>query len=194
MSFDTTREVRLYGVLAKKFGRVHRLAVATAAEAVRALSANIPGFAKHLREHSEPGYHVWVGRENIGEDDLTMPAGGGEVIRIAPALAGAKKGGLLQTIIGVVLIVVGALTSWSGGTFLMQIGVAMVLGGVAQLLTPTPKNQAGTQSDNKPSYIFNGAANTTAQGNPVPVLYGEMVVGSAVISAGMVAKEIPPWQ
>ena len=47
----------------------------------------------------------------------------------------------------------------------MQAGVAMVLGGVAQSITPTPKNQAGTQSDNKPSYIFNGAANTTAQGN-----------------------------
>lgn len=190
MSFDTTREVRLYGVLAKKFGRVHRLAVATAAEAVRALSANIPGFAKHLREHSEPGYHVWVGRENIGEDDLTMPAGGGEVIRIAPALAGAKKG-LLQTIVGVVLMVVG---TYFGQAWLVQIGAALALGGVSQLLTPTPKNQAGTQSDNKPSYIFNGAANTTAQGNPVPVLYGEMVVGSAVISAGMVAKEIPPWQ
>lgn len=194
MSCDTTREVRLYGVLAKKFGRVHRLAVSSAAEAVRALAANFPGFAQHLREHSEPGYHVWVGRSNVGEDDLTLPAGRDDVIRIAPAIAGAKKGGVLQTIIGVVLIVVGLFTSWSGGGYLVQIGAAMVLGGVAQLLTPTPKNPAGTQADNKPSYVFNGAANTTAQGNPVPVLYGEMIVGSAVISAGMYAQEIPPWQ
>ena len=66
--------------------------------------------------HSEPGYHVWVGRENIGEDDLTMPAGGGEGDTYRPALAGAKKVAFCKQLSGLFL------SSWgsnlgSGGTF-----------------------------------------------------------------------------
>lgn len=176
------REIRLYGALARQFGRVHRLAVGSAQEAVRALCAVCPGFEAHLRKYSEPGYHVWVGRRNVGESELGEPAGSDDVIRIAPALAGAKKGGLLQTIIGAVLIVVGFVVP--GGQWLMQIGAALALGGVAQMLTPTPKMNT-TAADNKQSYVFSGAVNVAAQGSAVPVLYGEMVVGSAVISAGM---------
>lgn len=175
------REIRLYGALARQFGRVHRLAVGSAQEAVRALCAVCPGFEAHLRKYSEPGYHVWVGRQNIGEAELGEPAGSDDVIRIAPAIAGAKKGGLLQTIIGAVLVVAGFITQQ---TWLMQIGAALALGGVAQMLTPTPKMNT-TAADNKQSYVFSGAVNVAAQGSAVPVLYGEMVVGSAVISAGM---------
>lgn len=179
------REVRLYGSLGRLFGRVHHLAVNTAQEAVRALCANYPAFERYLREHSEPGYHVFIGKRNIGEADLSEPAGR-DVIKIVPAVAGAKKGGILQIVIGAVLAIVGVVT---GQTWLVQIGAVLALGGVAQMLTPTPKIDSGQQSENKPSYVFSGATNTTAQGNPVPVLYGEMVIGSAVISAGMSASE-----
>jgi predicted phage tail protein len=44
--------------------------------------------------------------------------------------------------------------------------------------------------ENKPSFLFDGPVNTIAQGHPVPVGYGEMYVGSAVISAGIVTEEI----
>lgn len=184
------REIRLHGALGRKFGRVHRLAVESAAEAIRALCANFPAFERHLRENSEPGYHVWVGRQNIGSDDLVLPAGRDEPIRISPRIAGAKKGGLLQTIVGVVLIVVG--TFVPGMQWLVPAGVALALGGVAQMLTPVPKQgKDGGSTDNKPSYVFSGAVNTTAQGSPVPVLYGQMIVGSAVISAGIYSKDVP---
>lgn len=184
------REVRLYGALAQRFGRVHHLAVTTAQEAVRALSANFPGFEAYLRTNSEPGYHVWVGRRNIGEAQLADPAGGDEVIRIAPALAGAKKGGLIQTIIGAALVVAGLFLSPVGGTWLVQIGAALALGGVAQMLTPTPKMQTSQAAENKQSYVFSGAVNVAAQGAAVPVMYGEMIVGSAVLSAGMSTSSI----
>jgi len=194
MSCDTPREIRLYGALGRKFGRVHRFAVANAAEAVRALSANFPGFAQHLREHSEPGYHVWVGRENVGDDALSLPAGGRDVIKIAPAIAGAKKNGALQTILGVTLIVAGLVATALGfptaGAFMVKVGAVLALGGVAQMLTPTPKTSTGSTADNKASYVFSGAVNTSAQGSAVPVLYGEMIVGSAVISAGIYTEEL----
>jgi predicted phage tail protein len=74
----------------------------------------------------------------------------------------------------------------------MNAGIAMAIGGVVQMLTPLPKSpNQEDRPDNKPSYIFNGAVNTTAQGYPVPVGYGRMIVGSAVISAGITTDEVP---
>ncbi|MEN5288529.1 tail assembly protein, partial [Stenotrophomonas lactitubi] len=74
-------------------------------------------------------------------------------------------------------------------------GGVMVLGGVAQMLAPQPKGLGAKDSaENTPNYSMNGAVNTQAQGNPVPVAYGGhdtkgMFVGSAVISGGIYAED-----
>jgi predicted phage tail protein len=65
------------------------------------------------------------------------------------------------------------------------------LGGVAQMLAPQPaSNEPSERPENQPSYTFNGAVNTTAQGQPVPLGYGRLVVGSAVISAGIDVDQV----
>lgn len=187
---ETLRTIRLYGKLGTRFGRVHRLAIASTAEAVRALCVLLPGFERELMTSRERGisYACFLGKTNIGKDQLQL-SGGTEDIRIAPVMAGAKQG-VLQTIIGAVLIVVGAFTSYAGGSTLIQIGVSMMIGGVLQMLSPQPNNISAADSpDNGANYNFNGPVNTTAQGNPVPVLYGRMIVGSAVISAGILAQD-----
>ncbi len=119
------RTIRLYGQLGAKFGREYRLAVANTAEAVRALSAQLPGFAAYLNTAKDRGvvFAVFPGKRNIGEQQLRDPPGQDE-IRIAPVLQGSKRAGVLQTIVGVVLIIVGAVTSWSGGVYLINLGVA----------------------------------------------------------------------
>jgi predicted phage tail protein len=73
------------------------------------------------------------------------------------------------------------------GTALFGLGASLVLGGVAQLLTPTPRVAQGadTQDDPRKSYSFSGIQNTSRQGVPVPIVYGETIVGSVVISAGI---------
>lgn len=69
-------------------------------------------------------------------------------------------------------------------------GIGIAAGGVIQMLSPQTKALASQDGpNNKASYSFNGPVNTSAQGNPVPVLYGEMIVGSAVISAGIYAED-----
>jgi hypothetical protein len=73
-------------------------------------------------------------------------------------------------------------------TVAFSVGVSLALGGIAQMLAPQPKFD-GPQEEQQPSYVFNGAVNTTAQGQPVPVGYGRMIVGSAVIIGGFVKKE-----
>ncbi|MCX8016420.1 MAG: tail assembly protein [Rhodocyclaceae bacterium] len=198
------KEVRLYGHLARRFGRRHRYAVRTPAEAVRALCATLPGFRAHLAGHSHPGYRVLVDDTPRALDELGLPAEG--VIKIVPVTAGAGRG-LGQVILGAVLIGVGVLTggasmtlaaAWAaGGTafagyLAANVGMALALGGVSQMLAPQPKAMGGPadRPDNKPSYAFDGPVNTTAQGHPVPVCYGRLIVGSQVISAGLAAEEM----
>lgn len=188
------KTIRLYGKLGTKFGRVHRMAVSNPAEAVQALCSQFAGFEKYLTEAKDHGFGfaVFAGKRNLSEDQLTAPTGGDD-IRIAPFTFGAKKQGVLQIIIGVILIVVGAIMSYvvpGSGVGIIQMGIAMVVGGVVQMLMPAPKAPDSRDSAAaNASYTFNGPVNTQAQGNPVPVLYGRLTVGSAVISAGIITEQ-----
>jgi len=207
MHHEKVRTVRLYGSLGASFGRVHRLAVSNASEAIHALCILVPGFERFLMESKDRGvtYSIFLGRDNIGQDRLKAPPGAAD-IRIAPVLVGSKRAGSMQTIIGVALIVAasyfsGGLASGSssaligassttGWTFAASMGVSMAMGGVAQLMSPMAKG-LGTMDrpENRASYSFNGPVNTSIQGSPVGLLYGQLTVGSAVISAGIYAQD-----
>ncbi len=180
------REVKLYGHLGKRFGKSFMMDVANPAEAMRALKANLPGFEQYLTKNSAPGYHVCIEKRSLGVDDLTMPCGRG-TIKIIPAVAGAKRNGAFQAIIGVALVVVGVLFAQPA---LIKIGASMAISGVITMLTAPPPRTTSERPENMPSYSFNGPVNTTTQGNPVPVCYGEMVVGSQVASFGLIVEDV----
>ncbi|HEM7889415.1 tail assembly protein [Burkholderia cepacia] len=183
---EKLREVRLYGIAGARFGRVHRLAVSSTAEAVRALSVLIPGFQKFLLDARDNGltFAVFNGRRNLSERDLGAPVGG-EAIRIAPVIIGSKSGGLFQTILGAALAVAGFVFSQPT---LIGLGVSMALGGITQMLSPQQAGLAGV-ADNGTSYYFNGPVNGAAEGEPVSLVYGEMVVGSKVASSGIYTED-----
>jgi predicted phage tail protein len=190
------REIRVYGRLAKFLGRrVFRAEVATAAEAVRFLLANFPQLERHMTDQH---YRVSVGSYDLATDELHDPAGQ-QQIKIVPVLAGA--GAVGRIIAGVALIALTIATGGFGGAAIglfgtgtlavgtvgIAIGASLVLGGVAQLLTPVPKMPMGanTEQDPRKSYSFSGVQQTSRQGVPVPIVYGETLVGSVVISAGI---------
>ena len=188
------RTIRLYGKLGTRFGRVHHLAVNSLAEGVRALCVLLPGFERELLTSGDRGisYACFLSTTNINEEALEAPVGQ-EEIRIAPVIRGSKRGGLFQTILGVSLVIVGALVVGGHpvlGYGLMAAGAGMTLGGVFQMIMPMQVG-LGTadQAENKASYNFNGPINTTAQGNPVPLGYGRKIVGSAVVSAGIYSED-----
>ena len=193
--------IRLYGSLGTRFGRVHKLAVQTSAEAVKALCINFDGLEDYLMNAKKNGmtFAVFRGRRNIGVQDFQGLAGDSD-IRIAPVMEGAKKAGMFQTILGAVMVVagviVGVATGWTGvgltfGAGLILSGASMMAGGLYQMLSPQPKGLQGRDDpDNKPSYAFGGSVNTLAMGNPVSLLYGEREIGGAIISAGVVAEDI----
>lgn len=196
---DMTR-ILLSGSLAQAFGREHfrLLETGTTAEAFSALKHTIAGFEDFIRDASSRGlrYAIFRNRENVGEDGFSLS--GTTEIRIVPIIAGSKSSGLFQTVAGVALIVVGAVASAFGqawiGAPLIKIGIALTIGGVIQMLSPTPQSpsqQDQASTENKPSYLFNGAFNSTQQGLPVPVVYGRMLVGSSVVSVGTWSEAIP---
>jgi len=175
--------VILYGELGKLYGKVHNYSVKNVPEAIKALEANFKGFTNSI--HKDSHYKVIVDKTAVGEDEIGKIAS--KTIKIVPLIQGAKNG-LGQTILGAVLIVVGAFTAVWGGEYFISVGISLMLGGISQMLTKTPKLASGAdRPDNKPSYAFDGPVNTTAQGNPVPLCYGKMLVGSQVISAGLEA-------
>ncbi len=66
-----------------------------------------------------------------------------------------------------------------GGMAVAMLGVNLALAGLMQMSAPDPDD---TTDD--PSYLFNGAKNHIEQGQPVPLLYGEMTIGGSVIHQG----------
>ena len=179
------REIRLYGHLGDRFGRVFHFDVASPAEAIAALRANLEGFEQYMLEHSKPGYKVFIGALNAGKEHLRMISRN-STIRIVPVIAGA--GGIVRVIIGAILI---AASFIPGFQFLAPIGISMVIGGVAELLFAPPSAKVSEKADNQPSYSFNGPVNTTKQGNAIPLAYGQLIIGSQVIYAGIAAEEAP---
>lgn len=190
------RDIELGGILGRKFGKHHRLDVRTAREAVQALSVINPAFKKYFMEaHTAHGrvFAFYVGGRNIEETDIDMPAGS-QKIRIQPVIQGSKQAGLLQTIVGAVLIVVGVIGfGLSGGVTsgLIAAGIGMVAGGVIQMLSPQPKKISldGGDAANQANYAFGNPVNTTAQGNPVGLGYGFREIGGAIISAEITTQD-----
>lgn len=195
-------KVRVYGRIAKFLKRrVFEAEISSAAEAVRFLLANFP----HLEPELAQGhYRISVGTYDLSEDELAHPVGQQE-IKIVPVVAGAGATG--RIIAGVALVAlsfgIGAIASagvtlgglagiGTVGTAFVGIGTSLILGGVAELLTPVPTLPTGADSNQDPrkSYSFSGIQQTSRAGVPVPICYGEVLTGSIVISAGIETVQI----
>tara|TARA_R110002020_G_scaffold243891_1_gene457460 strand:- start:5205 stop:5840 length:636 start_codon:yes stop_codon:yes gene_type:complete len=209
------RKVKVYGHLAEHLGQSTFEALArTPAEAMRFLLCNFP----ELRGLMRDGYYkVAVGRNDLQlvdhPEQLGYPAGQTDEIRIIPVVSGAGGGGgkilLGAALIGLAVATggtslafgaagFGAAVGVTAGTALGlsiaagNIGLALVLGGTAQLLSPTPQvpDFDGDPRNNADNFSFSGVQNVSREGVPVPVAYGEVITGSVVISAGLNVEEI----
>ena len=193
------RVIRVYGRLAKFLGRrTFRAEVASAAEAVRFLLVNFPQVEKHMADQR---YRVSIGARALDAEELHEPAGGLD-IAIVPVIGGA--GAVGRIVAGVALVALSFVPGLGalGVSLLLGVGASLALGGVAQLLTPVPKMagpgaasmggmaKAADNNDPRKNYSFSGIQNTTRSGVPVPVIYGEVIVGSVVISAGIDVDQV----
>ena len=207
------RAVKVYGQLAKLLGqRVFHADVASPAEAVRFLCANFPGLDQWLIDSEQDGigYRVTAGKTKVDEQDFSMTCSDDRVISITPVLVGAS-GGFGKILLGIGLIALsfafpgaGAFAGFSAagaagttagtltaiGNSISLIGASMVLGGVAQLISPSATMAMKANDPRKlQSYSFSGIQNTSVQGTPIPCVYGKMFVGSVLLSASIATTD-----
>lgn len=190
------KTIKLYGVLGKKFGKEFHLAVESTREAVKALSVQVPGFEQFMLTAHEQGltFVVFQDDENISEDQIDFETGA-KVIKIVPKVIGAGgNNGVLQTILGAVMVVVGVVMLYIPGAqpfaaSVIGAGIGMMVGGIAQMMMPKMDEGDQNQDGNRANKGFGGAVTTIAQGNPVPILYGQREVGGFIVNAGQFAVD-----
>ena len=207
------KTIKVYGALRKRLGQCRfEFDVATPAQAIKALCVNFPGLDKWLidSEQDGVGYRVSIGREKISDDltPLGQPFSDREVFSITPVVAGAGRGGL-QVGIGIALITTAIVTGGTSLTFGVggfssvagssigfsvaagNIGLALTLSGIATALSPQPSlNSTLDESVQLESFTFSNVVNTQRQGMPVPIAYGRLFVGSAVLSSGLDVDQV----
>ena len=207
--------VKVYGALRKKLGQCRfEFEAATPAQAIKALCINFPGLEKWLidSEKDGVGYRVTIGKERVTDDatPLLMPWGEKEVFSITPVIAGAGSGGGIFAGLGLIALAVvtggSSLAFGLGGfglaagataTFATSfaiaagtLGLGLTFMGIAQALSPQPEVPDFDESAQLESFSFSNVVNTSRQGLPVPIAYGRVFVGSAIISSGTDVDEV----
>ena len=200
------RKVKLHGELAKFVGHEEFEAVIkTTAEAVKFLITNFPKLEAYM---SDKYYQVLVGDTELDEKQIHDPIGKSE-IHIVPVITGAGGSSFNRILLGGVLIGASFLFPGAGmfgttslfgssvtgtvaagiGTALSAVGAGMVLNGVSEILfpLPTPEEQ---EDDPRISFNFSGVQNTSRAGTAHPIVYGEIVTGSVVISASVDTNQV----
>lgn len=189
--------VWLYGRLKDKFGAKFELAVKSTVGACRVLEANYPGI--FLQEIAKGDYNLIAGDLNGGTEitNETLDFNQNRDIHIVPVLEGSGDNGAFSVILGAVLVVAAVVTAGvvnpAWGSFMFGasgitagqfafMGSMLILSGVTQMLTPSMEIDSNEESDDKESSIFDGVENNIGQGGPVPILYGELEIGSTVIN------------
>ena len=193
-------KVKLYGELADFVGHKELDAVINStADAIRFLVSNFPKLEAHMANRN---YQVLVDDYEIGEDDIQNPIGKSD-IHIVPIITGA--GGAGKAIAGVALIGLafatgGATLALGFGGFTGGVGISAMIGniglgltlmGVSEMLFPMPPMpEFQNESDPRISFGFSGVQNTSRAGTAHPIVYGEIITGSVVISAGIDTNQV----
>jgi len=179
-------EVRLHGALAAEFGMRWDLDIQTPREAVAAIEAGRPGFRAAIRKLDRNGmvFRVRTKAHDYSDDDVGATLGSTTRLDIIPIVRGSSAG--IRFVVGAALLVYGGVTQ---NPYAISIGASLVFGAVTEWLTDIPKRE---EYSNVESWIFSGPANTVQQGATVPVIYGEVLTGSQVISAGISAADLSP--
>jgi len=185
------RNVYLYGDLAEKYGKVHRMAADSVAEVIQMMQANyqdfrktiLPGSFAILRGNSIDDYE-----ENLTEEQLCMRYRKGDWHIIPEGCGAGGDGGVWQFVAGAVLTIAGI---YFQQPWLIQLGVGLMLSGVATMLSPVPDTSdlSNEETDERASLIYNGGVNNIEQGGPIPIVYGNCMAGSILISSDVEVAE-----
>mgnify|MGYP003152058365 CR=1 FL=1 len=201
------KTIKLYGDLKEITGYGELEAhVNSVGDSIRFLLMNWPQLEAHMNKQH---YQVLTDGNDIGEEEIHYPVA--EEIKIVPVIAGAGGGtGKIlagAAMIGVVMATGGAGaalggTAWGWGSAgavkgawlaksVVAMGASLVLGGVSEILFPVPKPEKfENDQDPRISFDFGGTPNTSRAGTTLPIVYGEIMTGSTVISMNLTTDQV----
>jgi predicted phage tail protein len=186
---------KFYGSLAREVGETWKLKVSSLGEGIRAIEVQSKKLFRHLLERDKEGVKYRVlfdDKPCTSEEELKLHFQGDKTVHIIPVVQGAGGGGgewYYYVAAGVALIALSffpplAAVVLPGGTTLagmvFTLGVALTLGGLAQLISGN--NRKLENEADQASSAFNGQVNTARQGLPVPLAYGELMIGSHTVN------------
>ena len=190
--------VQLGGPMAKHFGRHWHLKVRNTKQALDLIEANKPGFKAWMKRNIKTydRYHIQITNKqgykwSVDESEYQMMGQSDNIAKIritpVPRGSGGSAFGWFQTVVGAALLVVSAVMMPA----LAPLGLSLMMGGIAQIISPQATNESVRQADNSDSFYFDGPQNTTNQGNPVQLIYGEeILVGSQVVSSSITIDQL----
>jgi len=190
------RKVHLLGELSK-FGSIWEVSASSIGDVIQLIDCQTPGFRKFLIDASESGLDLAIiGKDFRVEepDELLFRNLGPEEVYVSLVPAGSKKG-WGKILLAAVLITVGFLIAPAAGPgaskflagsskFLISAGISIGLQGITQLLAKTPN----ADDPNEKESLFDGPISTLKQGQPVPILYGKLLIGGAPIHVNISAE------
>jgi len=189
------RSVYLQGELGERFGHKFIVNTDNYADIFKCINANRPGWMPYVRKCHEEDIAFIVETEDgaLDQTDLLTPIAKGDItISLVPA--GSKKG-IGKIIVAVILIYIMVTTGMDvskGATWMMTAAgdltikgamavsftTSLAMQGIQQLMAPDP----AVDQDSSTDYLFSGGANTAVEGDPIPILYGELRVPGRPIS------------
>ncbi|HFI9472216.1 TPA: tail assembly protein [Escherichia coli] len=190
--------VQLGGPMAKHFGRHWHLKVRNTKQALDLIEANKPGFKAWMKRNIKTydRYHIQITNKqgykwSVDESEYQMMGQSDNIAKIritpVPRGSGGSAFGWFQTVVGAALLVVSAVMMPA----LAPLGLSLMMGGIAQIISPQATNESVRQADNSDSFYFDGPQNTENQGNPVQLIYGEeILVGSQVVSSSITIDQL----
>lgn len=178
------QKVKLVGEIAK-FGSSWETSCANISDIFKLIECQTPGFRQHLVEGAEAGvgYTIKRGEDYLEEGEELLLSLNNEDIIITEVPAGAKSG-VGKIIAGAIIIAisfipgVGQIAAGKLSMMLFAVGANLAISGITQLMAPGPE----TDQKQEEGYLFQGPQNNMQQGLPVPVCYGELLVGGAPMS------------
>jgi predicted phage tail protein len=172
------RKLYLEGDMGEKYGRVAEVKATTVREVIQYLDANHSGVKEYLLDKHDKniGFTIKIADEYVEDDrELLLPLDKGDIV-ITPVPVGSS--GAIKTILGIILVVVGyilqATPFFVVGQWMIGAGLGLMAMGIAEMMAPDPATDNAVE--NKEGYLFQGAQQIIPEGNPVPVLYGELRV------------------
>ena len=185
--------INLHGILAHEFGSSFLMHIKKPKQAIEAINANKTSFKKRIFDLSQQGIHyvILVDGENVNCYEQLEIKKENTTIDILPMICGSGFVAALTTL-GTFLASGAAAGSFAAtfGGFLVS--NAAIIGGalnviattlIQQALSPSQKSERteATISGAKESFLIGSKANLAQQGNPIPVGYGRLRVGSSII-------------